>query len=95
MRIEIGEHPLLLNEGEVSIREKLFWKIISDFYDSTPEKDWFYESEEFLYERWLGLKEIEISDQDFFEKYHCFKYVKIFQVLDREKFLWIKLKYGI
>ncbi len=82
-------------ENSIQILEKVYWGIMNDFHNSTLEKEWFYESEQTLQLKWLGLKEIEISDHDFFKRYEFFRDRKFFEVLDKEKFLWIKIKYEI
>lgn len=86
---------IITPENSVQILEKVYWRIMNDFCDSTLEEKWFYESEESLQMKWLGLKEIEISDSDFFKRYEFFRDRKFFEIIDKEKFLWIKIKYEI
>lgn len=91
----VESRNITIPENSVQILEKVYWRIMNDFYDSNLEKEWFYESEEILQMKWLGLKEIEISDSDFFKRYEFFRDRKFFEVIDKEKFLWIKIKYEI
>jgi hypothetical protein len=86
---------ITIPENSIQILDRTYWNIMNDFFDSIPEKEWFYEGEECLNVRWLGLKEIEISDNDFFARYNFFKDRKFFRIINKEKFLWIKMKYGI
>jgi hypothetical protein len=91
----VESRNITIPENSIQILEKVYWRIMNDFYDSNLEKEWFYESEEILQMKWLGLKEIEISDSDFFKRYEFFRDRKFFEVIDKEKFLWIKIKYEI
>ena len=76
-----------LPEDSVKISNILYWKVFTKLYQERPEAEWYEVSEMDLDKMWFGLKEIpyEISFDDY----------RFFEVIDKQKYLWAKLKYGI
>ena len=63
---------------------------MNDICNNNPENSWFLEAQDKLDEEFLGLgrpnKFLENAD---WEQY------KYFRIINKEKYLWVKLKYGI
>ena len=77
---------LTLPENSVKIDNTLYWKIINQLFEEYEESLWYELSYEELDEMWLGLKEISCDT----DSGH-----RVFEVIDKKKYLWAKLKYGI
>jgi hypothetical protein len=76
----------------VAIPVRKYWEIINNICDNTPETDWYRCSETELEEKFLGLRFINNNYDKFKnERYLC----KFFKVINKEKWLWTKLKYDI
>ena len=77
-----------LPENSLSIPSVQYWNLITELYSAHSESEWYSISQMELEKKWFGLKEIPIADE-FFDNY------KLFEIIDKEKYLWAKLKYGI
>ncbi len=77
-----------LPENSLKIPSIQYWNLITELYSAHSEFEWYYATQMELEEKWFGLKEIPIADE-FFDNY------KLFEIIDKEKYLWAKLKYGI
>lgn len=85
-------------EGVLVLNSMEYWRIINDICDQHPEEDWYSINQDALNEEFLGLKS--------FKKFDIPKIFppktarradnfKLFHIVNKEKFLWVKLKYDI
>ena len=87
-----------LIEGVLVLDGMEYWRIINDICSQHPEEDWYSISWDTLNEEFLGLKSINIFDMPKIFPPKMNRRVenfKLFNVVNKEKFLWIKLKYDI
>ena len=77
-----------LPENSVKIQDILYWNVLTQLYEDRRESEWYELSQMELDEMWLGLKEIRYEGS-FFDGY------RFFEVIDKQKYLWARLKYGI
>lgn len=75
-------------ENSVKISSIKYWNVLTELFEQHREAEWYEVSQIQLDEMWLGLKEIPYEDS-FFDNY------RFFEVVDKQKYLWAKLKYGI
>ena len=80
-----------LPENSVKISSVKYWNVLTELFEQNREAQWYEVSQMDLDEIWLGLKEIPYQDSldSAFDSY------RFFEVLDKQKYLWAKLKYGI
>lgn len=89
-------------EDLIKIHTKTYWQIINDICSETPEEEWYMVARDNLDEKFLGLKHSITKelmsetpatfDPSTWSDAQVFKY---FKIVNKEKFLWIKIKYGI
>jgi hypothetical protein len=77
-----------LPENSVSIPNIQYWNLITELYSTHSEFEWYSVSQMELEEKWFGLKEIPIPDEHFDN-------TRYFEVINKQKYIWAKLKYGI
>ena len=77
-----------LPENSVSIPIIQYWNLMTELYDAHSECEWYTVTQMELGEKWFGLKEIHHGDDSFGD-------FRFFEIIDKEKYLWAKLKYGI
>lgn len=77
---------LTLPENSIKIYDILYWKVLAQLFEEHEESSWYDLSYDELDVIWLGLKEISFET----DSNH-----KVFEVVDKQKYLWAKLKYGI
>ena len=75
-------------ENSVKISSIKYWNVLTELFEQNPEATWYQISQMDLDEMWLGLKEISYEDSPF-DSY------RFFEVVDKQKYVWAKLKYGI
>lgn len=85
----------------VKIHTKKYWEIINDFCNNAPEEEWYLLPRDEIDEKFLGLRHTtwaELMQENISydpaiwpEDQVC----RFFQIINKEKFLWVKLKYGI
>lgn len=75
-----------LPENRVLIENIIYWNIYTQIFEEQEEYLWYEVSQIELDKNWLGLKEIDCKT----DSPH-----RVFEVVDKEKYLWAKLKYGI
>lgn len=75
-----------LPENSVLIENIIYWNIYTQIFEEQEEYLWYEVSQMELDENLLGLKEICCET----DSPHRF-----FEVIDKQKYLWAKLKYGI
>ena len=78
-------------ENSVKISSIKYWNVLTELYEQNREAEWYEVSQMDLNEMWLGVKEIphqNMSDS-YFDSY------RFFEIINKEKYLWAKLKYGI
>ena len=73
-------------ENSVKIRDTVYWNVITQLYEQYPEAEWYEMSQMDLDQMWFGLKELPTTFNSNF---------RLFEVVDKQKYLWSKLKYGI
>lgn len=80
-----------LPENSVKIPSIKYWNVLTELYEQYREAEWYEVSQMDLDKMWFGLKEIPYQNSldSSFDGY------RFFEVLDKEKYLWAKLKYGI
>lgn len=81
------------NESIVLIPAHTYWEIFNDICSKTPEDEWWLVSRDKLDEKFLGLRHHKAPDEH--QSVVPWEQAKVFTIINREKFLWIKLKYGI
>ena len=77
-----------LPENSVSIPSAQYWNLITELYEAHSECEWYSVTQMDLEKKWFGLKEIHDEDDAFGDS-------RFFEIIDKEKYLWAKLKYGI
>lgn len=85
-------------EGVLVLDSMEYWRIINDICSQHPEEDWYLINQDTLNEEFLGLKSFKKFDMPkiFSPKMHRrVENFKLFNLVNKEKFLWAKLKYGI
>lgn len=75
-----------LPENSVKIHDILYWKAFTKLFEEHEENSWYHLSYVELDALWLGIKEISFEADSG---------NRIFEVVDKQKYLWAKLKYGI
>ena len=70
-----------------------YWEIINNICDTNPEEEWFKIAESELEEKFLGL--YYIKNDTYKSHFSEMQLSKFFRVINKEKYLWAKLKYGI
>jgi hypothetical protein len=75
-----------LPENSVKIQDILYWNAFTQLFEEHEESSWYDLSYQELDVMWLGLKEISFES----DSGH-----RVFEVIDKKKYLWAKLKYGI
>jgi hypothetical protein len=73
-------------ENSVKIRDTEYWNVVTQLYEQYPEAEWYEMSQMDLDQMWFGLKELPTTFNSSF---------RFFEVVDKQKYLWAKLKYGI
>lgn len=85
-----------LPENSVKIPSMKYWNVLTELFEQNREAQWYEVSQMDLDEMWLGLKEIPYQDRlDRLDSPFVFDNYRFFEVLDKQKYLWAKLKYGI
>ena len=94
----------IMNQSEeiIKIHTKTYWNIINDICNKTPEIEWYLVARDDLDEKFLGLKhtipkELMTETPATFDPslWSDAQTFKLFKIVNREKFLWIKMIYGI
>ena len=87
----VGSRKPTLPENSVKISSIKYWNVLTELFEQNREAEWYEVSQIELDKMWLGLKEIPYQDSldSPFDNY------RFFEVLDKQKYLWAKLKYGI
>ena len=80
-----------LPENSVKISSVKYWNVLTELFEQNREAVWYEVSQMKLDEMWLGLKEIPYRDgfDSPFDTY------RLFEVVDKQKYIWAKLRYGI
>jgi hypothetical protein len=80
-----------LPENSVKISSIKYWNILTELFEQHSEALWYDVSQMELDKLWLGLKEIPYEDNlgSYFDSH------RFFEVVDKQKYLWAKIKYGI
>lgn len=87
----VGSRKPTLPENSVKISSIKYWNVLTELFDQNREAVWYEVSQMDLDEMWLGLKEIpyHYSLDSSFDNY------RFFEIIDKQKYVWAKLKYGI
>jgi hypothetical protein len=82
----VGSRKPTLPENSVKIQDILYWNALTQLFQEHEEHSWYELSYVELDVMWLGIKEIsfETDSRD-----------RVFEVIDKQKYIWAKLKYGI
>lgn len=84
--LTVESKKLTLPENSVKIQDILYWNVLSQLFQEHEEHSWYELSYVELDVMWLGLKEISCETNSGH---------RVFEVIDKQKYLWAKLKYGI
>lgn len=84
--LTVESKKLTLPENNVKIQDILYWNVLTQLFQEYEESSWYELSDQELDVMWLGLKEISFET----DSGHT-----VFEVVDKQKYLWAKLKYGI
>jgi hypothetical protein len=77
----------------VTIRADKYWEIFNDICNQTPEDEWWLVNRDVLDERFFGLRHCKHQCEH--QSVVPWEIDKTFRITNKQKFLWIKLKYGI
>lgn len=75
-----------LPENNVLIENIIYWNIYTQIFEEQEEHLWYEVNQMELDKNLLGLKEIDRETDS---------PNRVFEVIDKQKYLWAKLKYGI
>ena len=77
----------------VTIRADKYWEIFNDICNQIPEDEWWLVNRDVLDERFFGLRNCKTPREH--QSVVPWELDKTFIIINKQKFLWIKLKYGI
>ena len=87
----VGSRKPTLPENSVKISSIKYWNVLTQLYEEHREASWYEVCQMELDEMWFGLKEIpyHYSLDSSFDNY------RFFEIIDKQKYVWAKIKYGI